>query len=316
MHMPRTRQSHTTQVRVLAGMMLFSAACLLIHPVVPRWGDAINNRFRQLSQPVALLAAMTPKASPRTSLDMPDAASQSSIERTLAEGQILAMAEEVRTLRRQNAELMGLRANDYIPPRLGRLIPSDVISRDSLAYRRVDTINHGDNSGATLGQFVTSAIYLDRGSDDGLKLKRNVFALESLAGQIVWVGPYTSRVRLLTDPNSRIRVRVARIRPDAPQNPVGLSQDLYTLEGAGPDGMFIQQVDYRQVTSGAIKVGDLIVAEPSPDLPRQAMSLRRAGRIAAIQRGSTQVVCTLKVSPLADLNRLNHLYVFDPTPIE
>lgn len=296
-------------------MMLFSSACLLIHLVRPGWGAALNNRLGQLSQPVALLAGVTQRATPDLSPTAKDPAAETSIERDMAEGQLLALSEEVRTLRQRNAELMGLRSRDYIPPRLGRLIPSEVISKDSLAYRSVETINRGSNSGATLGQFVTSAIYLDRGQEDGLKLKRNVFAVESLVGQVVWVGPYTSRVRLLTDPTSRLPVRIARIHPDQPKEPVGLSHDTYTLEGVG-DGMLIQQVDYRLIISGAVKVGDLVVAEPSADLPQEAASLRRVGRIAAIQRGSTQFVSTLKVTPLVDTKRIGHVYVFDPTPIE
>ncbi len=91
-----------------------------------------------------------------------------------------------------------------------------MISRDSLAYRSVATIDRGSRGGATVGQFVTSAIYLDRGQEDGVTLQRNVFSLESLIGQIAWVAPYTSRVLLLTDPISRLPVRIARFLPDVP----------------------------------------------------------------------------------------------------
>lgn len=295
-------------------MLLFSTGCMLIHLVRPSWGAEINSRLGQLSQPVSMLAAVTP--APHLAAQANDAAGQSSLAGNMAEGQLLALAEEVRALRLRNTELMGLRAHDYIPPRLGRLVSSQVISRDSLAYRCVETIDRGSSGGASIGQFVTSAMYLDRGSEDGLQTKRNVFTAESLVGQIIWVGPYTSRVRLLTDPASRLRVRIARIHPDRPKDPVGLSQDTYLLDGQGAQGMVIKEMPYPQVKSGAVKVGDLVVAEPSADLPQEAASLRRVGRITAIQQGASQLSYTLKVAPMVDMERLGHVYVFDPTPVE
>jgi cell shape-determining protein MreC len=232
----------------------------------------------------------------------------------MTEGQVLALAEEVRANRQRIAELAGLRS--FIPPRLGQLISSAVISQDSLAYRNVKTIKLGSQGGAAVGQYVTSAMYLDRGNEDGVKLNRNVFAVESLIGQIIWVGPYTSRVRLLTDPGSSIRVRIARIHPDQPKEPVGYSRETYTLEADGRGGMLIKEVSTRQIDSHAINVGDLVVAEPSADLPQAAASLRRVGRVVDIRQTSKQIVQTLVVSPLVDLKNLRNVYVFDPTPVE
>ncbi len=99
-------------------------------------------------------------------------------------------------------------------------------------------------------------------------------------------------------------------------HPVAYSRDTYTLEGVGPDGMIIHLVSRQLIASGAIKVGDLVVAEPSADLPKGAASLRRVGRITAIHRDSPPVTCTLQVAPLVDADSLRHLYVFDPTPVE
>jgi len=304
--------------KVLAGMMVFSMACMLIHLVRPGWGSEINSKARQIAQPIALLGSLGSRMTPGAAGDSSGSAA-SAIAQNLSEGQMLALAEEVRTLRQRNAELMGLRAGDCIPPRLGRLIGANVLSRDSLAFRAVQTIDRGTSGGATVGQWVTSAVYLDRGDQDGLKLKRNVFSVESLVGQVVWVGPYTSRIKLLTDPTSRIRVRIARIHPDQPKQPVGYSRDAYVLEGVGSGEMIIQQVDYRLIESGAIQKNDLVVAEPSSDLPEQAASLRRVGRITKIEpdrNPRNSGVYTLTVAPLVDIENLRHVYVFDPTPVE
>lgn len=318
---------HVPPSKVLAAMLLFSGVCMLLHLVRPSWGDQIDSRARQLSQPVALLAAIANKAAPSS----PDRVAAPTAESTAAqnqlEGQILAMAEELRSLRRQNAELVEMRRKlserDAAARRLGRLLPAEVITRDSLAYRHVLGINRGQQGGATAGQWVASALFIDRGTQDGLQSSANVFTMESLVGRLNWTGPFLARVQLLTDPASRLEVLIARIHPDRPRDPVGYAQGpdgkylTYTLQGAGKEGMVIsQQVDYRDVQSGRIRKGDLVIAAPQPDLPESTVSLRRVGRIREIVQDSKQWICTLRIDPLVEPDTLRHVYVFDPTPIE
>ena len=113
----------------------------------------------------------------------------------------------------------------------------------------------------------------------------------------------------------RAEVRIARL--------VGNSQaveyvpDHFLLEGVGAEGMIIQQVDYRLVRAGRIRQGDLVVLQATPDLPEAAASLRRVGRIVAVEPDEkSPVVCTLRVAPLADLTALRNVYVFDPSPVQ
>ncbi len=313
---PRRNQIRLTPSKVLAAMLVFSAAGM----VLPRqWSG--SDRCKVLAQPLTMLqgavtggtslAAPTPLASRATAAGQP--ADDAMISRQILEGQVLAMAEEIRSLRRRNADLAGLRGTGYIPRRLGRLMPAAVIRGDSLAYRSVVEIDRGRRDGTTRDQWATSAIYLDRGNTDGLAADRNVFSVESLIGRIVWTGPFTSKVRLLTDPASRATARIVRIQADA----IAAAPGTYLLEGTG-QGMVIQQVDYRLIDSGQIQVGDLVVLQPTPDLPAEAASLRRAGRITDIRRvvADSPSVCTLAVAPLQDLDTLRHVYVFDPTPVE
>ncbi len=303
-------QVHVSPAKVLAGMLVFSAVCMLI----PRKWDK-SDQIKVVAQPITLLQGLmtrgTSWAAPRAEPPA-QGGSRSWTDQQMLEGQLLAMAEELRSLRQRNSELAGLRESGYIPRRLGQLIAADVISRDSLAYRSVVEIDLGKKNGTDKGQWATSAVYLDRGGEDGIKARHSVFTAESLLGQIVWVGPYTSRVQLLTDPGSRVPARVARIQPNTPTG-VAYVVDTFVLEGTG-QGMVIQQVDYRLVESGQIKEGDLVVVQPSANLPEEAASLRRAGRVTEIKRDRTQVVCTLQVTPLVAFDSLKHVYVFDPTP--
>jgi cell shape-determining protein MreC len=296
--------------KVLAGMLIFSVICMLI----PRRWDR-SDQIKVVAQPITLLQGLMARgtgwAAPRAEAPAQEGRSPA-VDRQMLEGQLLAMAEELRSLRQRNSELAGLREGGYIPRRLGQLIAADVISRDSLAYRSVLEIDRGKRNGTARGQWATSAVYLDRGGEDGIKARHSVFTAESLVGQIVWVGPYTSRVQLLTDPASRVPARIARIQPNTPAG-VAYVPDTFVLEGTG-QGMVIQQVDYRLVESGEIQVGDLVVVQPSANLAEEAASLRRAGRVTGIRRDRTQVVCTLQVSPLVAFDSLRHVYVFDPRP--
>lgn len=303
--------------KVLTAMLIFSAVCMLI----PRKYDK-SDQIKQAAQPLTLLQALMTRgtgwaaASPQPEASAsPDP--KADLDRQMLEGQLLALAEEVRNLRQHNSELATLRQAGYIPRRLGQLFQADVISHDSLAYRSVLEINLGSKAGTAKNQWATSAIYLDRGSQDGLKPQRNVFTVESLVGQIVWVGPYTSRVQLLTDPASQVPVRIARIQPNTPVG-VTYAPGTFVLEGTPTgQGMVIQQVDYRLIEESAqIQVGDLVVLQPNPNLPEEAISLRRVGRVADIKRDRSQVVCTLQIAPMLKLDSLKHVYVFDPTPVQ
>ena len=242
-------------------------------------------------------------ADPKAALDQP-----------VLEGQYLAFAEEIRNLRQRNSELSTLREGGYIPRRLGQLIQADVISHDSLAWRSVAGDQPRRQGGSVKSQWATSALYLDRGSEDGLKPQRSVFTVESLVGQIVWVGPYTSRVQLLTDPASQVPVRIARLQPNTPLG-VTYAPGTFVLEGHRPgDGHPAGRLP--PVESGQIQDGDLVVLQPNANLPEEAASLRRVGRIAEIKPDRSQVVCTLQVTPLLKLDSLKHVYVFDPTPVQ
>ncbi len=75
---------------------------------------------RSLSQPVTLLAGVANHVAPSNDVSP---VSSTDIKRDLAEGQVLALADEVRDLRRRNAELTGLRGPGGIASALGQVDP-------------------------------------------------------------------------------------------------------------------------------------------------------------------------------------------------
>ncbi|MFH1753386.1 MAG: rod shape-determining protein MreC [Candidatus Omnitrophota bacterium] len=60
----------------------------------------------------------------------------------------------------------------------------------------------------------TSIIYIDKGSDDGIKKYMAVTTDKGLVGRVVEVGSATAKVMFITDPDSRIGVLIQRSRHD------------------------------------------------------------------------------------------------------
>jgi len=288
--------------QMLATMLAVSALCLLLPA-------DLTARLKAVSQPLIPLQAIVYRSVGRVSCEAKQnlqAPAQRS-ERDALAGRLLLLTEQLQRLRTEYARLAGLRR--YIPRRLGKLLPADVISKDSLAYRSILAIDRGYFSGAVHGQWVTSAVYLDRGTQDGLKPNLAVLASEGLIGRLCWVGPYMSKVMLLTDPASRVKVRIARIGPDG----VRYTPGEWMLEGLGNGKMIIRQVDYRLIKSGTISPGDLVISTPSADLP----VVLRIGRIVEARRQEkTPVVYDLLVEPAIEAEALRHVFVLDPTPVE
>ncbi len=60
----------------------------------------------------------------------------------------------------------------------------------------------------------TSVIYINKGSDDGIKKYMAVSAARGLVGRVIEAGSSTAKIMFLTDPDSRIGVVVQRTRHD------------------------------------------------------------------------------------------------------
>ena len=135
--------------------------------------------------------------------------------------QLLSMRRE--HLERENAELRGLRVK--LPPVTERWLPAQVIAQDSDGQRQ--------------------RIVVDRGARNGVFKGQAVVAGAGLIGQSLRVGPWSTEVILMSDPEHGIPVQVAR-------------NGLRTLAfGAGTAGMLT--LPYLPMQSD-IKPGDQLVS--------------------------------------------------------
>jgi len=100
--------------------------------------------------------------------------------------QLLSMRRE--SLERENAELRGLRVK--LPSVAERWLPAQVIAHDSDGQRQ--------------------RVVVDRGARNGVFKGQAVVAGDGLIGQSLRVGPWSTEVILLSDPEHGIPVQVAR----------------------------------------------------------------------------------------------------------
>ena len=100
--------------------------------------------------------------------------------------QLLSMRRE--SLERENAELRGLRVK--LPPVAERWLPAQVIARDSDGQRQRIVVDRGGRNGVFKGQAVVAG--------------------DGIIGQSLRVGPWSTEVILLSDPEHGIPVQVAR----------------------------------------------------------------------------------------------------------
>lgn len=135
--------------------------------------------------------------------------------------QLLSMRRE--SLERENAELRGLRVR--LPALAERWLPAQVIAEDSDGQRQ--------------------RIVVDRGARNGVFKGQAVVAGDGLIGQSLRVGPWSTEIILLSDPEHGIPVQVAR-------------NGLRTLAvGAGTTDTLV--LPYLPLQSD-IKIGDQLVS--------------------------------------------------------
>jgi rod shape-determining protein MreC len=164
--------------------------------------------------------------------------------------QLLAMRRE--SLERENAELRGLRVK--LPAVAERWLPAQVIAHDSDGQRQ--------------------RIVVDRGARNGVFKGQAVVAGEGIIGQTLRVGPWSTEIILLSDPEHGIPVQVAR-------------NGLRTLAiGAGtPDALTLPYLPLQ----ADIKAGDLLVSSglggvfPAGFPVAEVLEVRRDGGLPLAQ---------------------------------
>lgn len=232
------------------------------------------------------------------------------IENEALQHQVAALSLQAGELQRQVDLLTATRSWDVDGHRLGwagRLVPARVITDDVLPWRSSKLINAGTLQGVRRGSAVTSRYFtIDRGGDQGLDTGMAVLLKETLVGIVEQVGTHTARVKLLSDVTVQRKVRIGRFVDEgfAPLD------QYYWLKGRGNGRMQIDHVDKRDVESGLIAIGDIVLADSQDEELPAALVI---GKINSIERDlDNPLLSILKVHGVIDESKLRYVYVFDP----
>jgi cell shape-determining protein MreC len=226
------------------------------------------------------------------------------------EHQVAAMATRVAELEREVEVLTAMRlwnAGGRQLGALGKLVPAKVITEDLLAWRSSRLINAGSLQGVQRGAAITSrAFTIDQGNAAGVRGGLPVLLREVLVGIVDQVGTHTSRVRLLDDPKTAMKVRVGRLS-DGGFAPLGR---YFWLTGHGGGTMEIRDAERREVEAGLIQVGDMVLSDPMDDILPSAMTIGRIERIESDHKNPLLSIVT--VNSELDEHSLRRVYVYVP----
>ena len=186
---------------------------------------------------------------------------------------------EVLELRRQNAALKNqLDFSQTLPP---ERIAAEVIARDT------------DN--------LFSTITINKGSRQGVKKGMPVVAwqgdIEGLVGKVVLVGPGSSQVLPLYDPQCIVSARVDTTRDE------GL------VAGQGKDRGTISMNYVKKIAKDKISYGDLVVSSGLGGVYPRGINI---GRIRDITAPAYETSLVLQVQPIIDFDRLEYLFLVGP----
>lgn len=197
--------------------------------------------------------------------------------------------------------------DDYRIGARGRLIPAKVVTADLLPWRTSRLINAGSLQGVRPGAAVLSRFFsVDRGQEDGIRNGMAVLLAEALVGDVDQVGTHTARVKLLSDVSVERKVRIAR-RTDSGFEPV---DGFFWLTGRGQGIMEIREVDRRDVDSGVIQTGDLVLSDHTNQMLPASLVI---GEIQAIKPDRhNPLLSILTIVSATDEAKLRRVYVFDP----
>lgn len=201
-------------------------------------------------------------------------------------GENRRMAEELALLRRRVHDLSALEAeNEDLRAQLGfrradrrPLLPAEVIARDPAGWWQT--------------------VRLDRGARDGLRPDLAVITTDGLIGRTIEVSARTADVLLISDPNSRVSVRLPRT--DAVGVLVGA--------GARPSGRVACRLDFvhRHLP---VKPGDEVVTSGLGGVfPRGLV----VGYVEAVYTDEQGLYRYAEVIPRADLGQLRYVFVLPP----
>jgi cell shape-determining protein MreC len=138
---------------------------------------------------------------------------------------------------------------------------------------------------------VQNSLLINYGHDDGVAVGQFVLGDRSVIGMVSDVSARTARVRLITDPKSRIAVRV------------GGSKARGVMEGRGPDSAVIPQLSADRQP----EAGDHVFALKTPGFPN--VPIITAEVVESRRDPETPMLWEITVRPVCDIANLLNVVV-------
>jgi cell shape-determining protein MreC len=179
-----------------------------------------------------------------------------------------------------------------------RLVPARVMGPEVGGSRAGALVSKGFAAGLHEGGAVVRAV-LDRGAREALEQGEPVLAAAGLLGVVDEVGPLTSTVRLLTDPETNLMVQLVT-RRDGTWRP-------------GPEGVARGTGDGRTITvegvprTADVTPGDFVVTSASPEAALPAYLV--VGRVVRCDLEPTSLFYSLVVEPRVPPDAAREVYV-------
>ncbi|MFH0886826.1 MAG: rod shape-determining protein MreC, partial [bacterium] len=143
--------------------------------------------------------------------------------------------------------------------------------------------------GRSPSQWFDSVI-IDRGSVDGIRPDMVVVSPDGLVGRIFDVGRASSKVMMITDPNSSVS-SVARS-----------SRDVGVIVGAGANMLKMKYV----ASSAVIKEGDPVITSGASEVFPQGLKI---GVITKVFKREYDLFQDVEITPAVDFSRLEDVFI-------
>jgi len=230
-----------------------------------------------------------------------------------AEHQVVALSARIEGLEREVGLLTATRLWDAGGAHLGetgQLIPARVLVSDMVPWRSSRLLTAGTVQGVERGAPVVSDYFtIDRGSNvAGIRTGQAILLGETLVGIVVRVGTHTSRVQLLSDPATQMKVRIGRYADDR----FTILPGYFWLVGRGRGTMEVRDVKVEDVDAGLIQVGDQVLSDPARSALPAALIVGTVSKITPDPR--EPLFAALTIEAAVDVGELERVYVFAPTP--
>lgn len=135
-----------------------------------------------------------------------------------------------------------------------------------------------------------STVIIDKGSGDGIKMFMPAVSASGLAGYVVEIYKYSSKILLLTDPNSKVSVVTQRSRARG------------VVQGDETSNCLLKYVE----STADVREGDILVTSGNSRIYPEGLPV---GRVVALEKRPGQLFQSARVAPETDFQRLEEVAI-------